>query len=507
MRESVPASWTISLHPWDAWGLLAYEVQRRSFYREDSTMSTATQPRQQPHQDLYALDPADAQTAPATLRERLRFLGPGMIMSAAVIGSGELITTTTMGARVGFALLWLIVISTLVKVWVQMELATYTILKGEPAMEAYARVPFQIGRGSWINLLWFCMDVAKMLQRGGIIGGAVAAFSILVPVVGEPLSQGSLVLWTAVLLVLTITLNVLNRYRLLENVAFVMVVVFTLVTVGLAAALPFTPFAYTASDVGSGFTFTIPAGAVGIAVAVFGLTGVGADEMTTYTYWCMEKGYARWTGPDDGSEERARRAEGWIKVMRLDIAVSWVVCTLCTLSFYTMGAAVLHPQGLNPTGNTVITTLSRMFSDVMGPVGHVLFLVGAIGVLWSTFIASTASVPRLWANNLAAFGVYDWRDLALRTRLIRVFTVVMPMIWASTYLWFKSPVFMVMVGGIGGAVFLLAVVVAVWYLRTTRVDSRFRSSTFLSVMLVISSLAIGTLAVISLLDVFGIKVG
>ena len=105
--------------------------------------------------DLYALDPKEAMTAPETMRERWKFLGPGMIMSAAVIGSGELITTTTMGARVGFALLWLIVISTLVKVWVQMELATYTILNGVPAMQAYARVPFRIGQASWINVLWF----------------------------------------------------------------------------------------------------------------------------------------------------------------------------------------------------------------------------------------------------------------------------------------------------------------------------------------------------------------
>ncbi|MGR3934119.1 hypothetical protein [Streptomyces sp. BRA346] len=49
-------------------------------------------------------------------------------------------------------------------------------------------------------------------------------------------------------------------------------------------------------------SFQIPAGTVGIALAMFGITGVGADEMTTYTYWCLEKGYARWTGPDDGTD-------------------------------------------------------------------------------------------------------------------------------------------------------------------------------------------------------------
>jgi hypothetical protein len=84
----------------------------------------------------------------------------------------------------------------------------------------------------------------------------------------------------------------------------------------------------------------IPASTVGYAIAMFGITGVGADEMTTYTCWCLEKGYARWTGPDDGTEERARRAEGWLRVMRMDVLTAWVVCTLCTLSFYIIGASV-----------------------------------------------------------------------------------------------------------------------------------------------------------------------
>ena len=55
----------------------------------------------------------------------------------------------------------------------------------------------------------------------------------------------------------------------------------------------------------------MPAGTLGAAIAMFGITGVGADEITFYNYWCIEKGYARWTGPNDGSEWR-KRAKGWI---------------------------------------------------------------------------------------------------------------------------------------------------------------------------------------------------
>jgi Mn2+/Fe2+ NRAMP family transporter len=467
--------------------------------------TTAPAPATAPPQaDPYALRAEDARPAPTSFRARLRHLGPGFVLSAAVVGSGELITTTALGAKAGFALLWLVVLSTAVKVWVQMELARWTILNGRPALEGFREVGPRIGRLGWINWLWIGMDFAKMFQRGGIIGGTAAVCSVLWPVIGEPLSTGSLTLWAVVVTVATICLLQSGKYGLVERVCVISVIVFTVITVSLAVGLPGTEFGYGAGDLGGGFSFEIPAGTVGIALAVFGITGVGADEMTTYTYWCMEKGYARWTGPDDGSEERATRASGWIKVMRLDTLAGLAVCVLCTLSFYLIGAAVLHPQKLVPEGNQMITTLSRIYTDTMGPWAEYLFLVGAFAVLFSTLIGSTASVPRLWTNTLGLLGVIDWSDVRARTRTIRILTWTLPLVWASFFLWVQSPVLMVQIGGIGGGIFLLAVVVAVWRLRYTGVPKRFRTNPWLTAALVVSSIAILGVGVYGILETLGV---
>ncbi|MEU6715380.1 Nramp family divalent metal transporter [Nonomuraea sp. NPDC046802] len=458
-----------------------------------------------PVADPYALRAEDVLPPPTTFGGRLRRLGPGMVLSAAVIGSGELIVTTSMGARAGFALLWLVIISTGVKVWVQMELARWTILNGRPALEGYSQVPPRIGRMGWINWLWIGMDFAKMFQRGGIIGGTAAACSIFWPIVGEPLGGTSMAIWVVIVTASGMLLLQSGKYPIVENAAVISVAIFTLITVGLALSLPLTEFGYGPADLGEGLSFTIPAATLGIALAMFGSTGVGADEMTTYTYWCMEKGYARWTGPEDGSAERAARAEGWLKVMRLDVFVSWIVCTLCTLSFYVMGAAVLHPQRLVPEGNDMITTLSRMYTDTMGPWGHYLFLIGAIAVLYSTNIGSTASVPRLWTNTLGLLGVVDWADPDARRRTIRLLTWCLPPIWATFFLFVQSPVIMVQIGGFGAGVFLIAVVIAVWRLRGTGVDPRYRGNPLLTVALALSSAAITFLGVYALLEVFGLN--
>lgn len=66
------------------------------------------------HKDPYILDQAHIQEPPTRFGQRLKFLGPGMITSAAVVGSGELLTATALGAQVGFMLFWLVLVSTFV---------------------------------------------------------------------------------------------------------------------------------------------------------------------------------------------------------------------------------------------------------------------------------------------------------------------------------------------------------------------------------------------------------
>ncbi len=46
----------------------------------------------------------------------LKYLGPGLILSAAIVGSGELIATTTLGAKAGFAVLWVILLACFLKI-------------------------------------------------------------------------------------------------------------------------------------------------------------------------------------------------------------------------------------------------------------------------------------------------------------------------------------------------------------------------------------------------------
>ena len=71
----------------------------------------------------------------------LRRIGPGIVLASSIVGSGELIATTTLGAQVGFAALWIVLVSCAIKPVVQGELGRYTIVTGKTGSMASTACP------------------------------------------------------------------------------------------------------------------------------------------------------------------------------------------------------------------------------------------------------------------------------------------------------------------------------------------------------------------------------
>src|SRR5947209_19865342 len=91
--------------------------------------------------DPYALSPEAVQEPPRTLFQALGQIGPGLVLAASIVGTGELINTTSLGAKAGFALLWLIILSCVIKVFVQVGLGRYAITDGRSTLAAFDALP------------------------------------------------------------------------------------------------------------------------------------------------------------------------------------------------------------------------------------------------------------------------------------------------------------------------------------------------------------------------------
>ncbi|MBI4874681.1 MAG: Nramp family divalent metal transporter, partial [Acidobacteria bacterium] len=91
--------------------------------------------------DLYEYHDADVTPPPRGLFAILRRIGPGMILAASIVGSGELIATTTLGAEVGYVALWVILLSCFIKPAIQAAIGRYTVSTGNTGLAGFNEVP------------------------------------------------------------------------------------------------------------------------------------------------------------------------------------------------------------------------------------------------------------------------------------------------------------------------------------------------------------------------------
>ncbi len=410
--------------------------------------------------DPYRLDEQSITPAPDNFRQKLKYLGPGFILSASVVGSGELIATTSLGAKAGFVTLWVILVSCLVKIVLQLEFGRQSITRGITAMNLMNTLPgprFGKRNISWAVWSWLVLWVFKPLQLGGIIGGVAIILNIAIPSL-------SIAVWTIVVAFVVITVMLFGFYEVVEKISLVFMGLFTLFTLLALFMVQNTDFAVTWPDIAGGLSFKLPKGTVGFAFAAFGLTGVGGDEILSYNYWCIEKGYARYTGGREDSELWKKRAKGWIRVMYMDAFLSMIVYTLVTAAFFLLGASILYQRGDIPEGYQMIETLSRIYTDSVGPTAKNIFLAGSFMVLFSTLFAALAIRTRVFSDLFGVVGWIDFSNVRTRLRTIRVLAIVFPILWTIAFLLIKLPVLMVTIGGIATFVMLFIVVIAgIWF--------------------------------------------
>ncbi|XZE45099.1 Nramp family divalent metal transporter [Pirellulaceae bacterium SH467] len=458
------------------------------------------------------------QEPPKTLWEALRMIGPGIILAGTIVGSGELILTTAIGAKHGFAFLWLILFSCVIKVFVQIELGRYAISSGLPTLSALKSISTRAWIGNSLLLWWILMLFFTVFQLGGMTGGVGQSLHMAFPDVSGGVAQtadqfssnlGDYVRnhvempWAFLTCLVTIAIIFNGSYRRIEGVTTILVVGVTLITVTATLALFATEFAPKWSEIGGGLLGRIPPEGIADAFAVFGITGVGATELFYYPYWCIEKGYGKFVGPNDGTEQWNERARGWIRVMHLDAWVSMVVFTLSTVAFYSMGAAVLHPQGLVPAGAKMIETLSQMYRGPFGDWTQILFLVGAGAVLFKTLYLACAANSRMVVDLLGAFQVSRVLTPSGRLKSIQLFCVLFPCIALGMYLVNRDPQYMVKLGGIAQAATLPMMAIVTLVFRYRKLDSDLRPSKLSDLLLWIATIAITVVAAYSVPDAIG----
>ncbi|MCA9115789.1 MAG: Nramp family divalent metal transporter [Planctomycetaceae bacterium] len=524
-----------------------------------------------PPVDLYSRSADVYLEPPEGLLATFRHLGPGLILVGSIVGSGELILTTRLGAQAGFVLMWFVILSCLLKVVVQAELVRHTISSGETFLEAFSRLPgpavlrprwftfgwlgtvslasfaaatiamrqkptpllllklaagvalcgvaaaFVIGwmrkpvtgedaaapgtaavsppRMNWFLWCWMLCQLGMFINGGAILGGAAQAVQLAFPAVfGEHGAQ----VWAVVVGVVCAILLTGGGYRFLERLSFVLVAGFTFITVICTFLLQRTEYAITPQNLLDGLTFSLPvpleAGVVLPVLGVFAATGIGHWEMLSYTYWCIEKGYARAAGARTEEAAWQRRAAGWVRVMYIDSWATFVVYTSSTICFYLLGAAILHARGEDPAGIGTLLILQNVYTSSLGPQAAALFIAGAFCVLFSTTVSGTAANSRIMADAASVFGFIQRNDTTGRLRLIRIAIVGSLLVNSYAYYLFEDPTLMLLVSGTLAVFMYPALGLGALWLRYRGVDPRLQPGPAVTAALWFCGLSLAVIA-------------
>jgi manganese transport protein len=295
--------------------------------------------------------------AVALVRGPLPLLGPAFVAAIAYIDPGNFATNITAGARYGYLLVWVVVVSNLMAMLIQYLSAKAGIATGRNLPELCRdHFPTRVTRGLWVQ----AEVVAIATDLAEVLGGAIALQLLF----GLPLLAGGLI--TAV--VAFGLLGVQSRGARPFEVAIVGMLLVVLL----------------------GFLYSLVAGGVDSGDAVAGLVPrfegtdtvllaagmLGATVMPHVIYLhgaLTQDRYVR-------STERERL--GLLRSQRIDVVLAMSVAGVINLSMLLVAAKVLSTQ---PTPVDTIEEAHAGLATVLGPTAALLF---ALALLASGFAAS-----------------------------------------------------------------------------------------------------------------------
>ena len=403
------------------------------------------------------------QEAPKTFLERLKFIGPSVVVTGSVVGSGSIVMTPLLGAAAGFMLLWWLLLSMWSKPIIQAEIARYIVVSKKTFLEAFADMPgfkttIQGKTTSWLVWFMFIGVIPSIAGMGGLAGAVAEAGNTMFPFL-------TVEIWVVISCLVTWMLLYFGSYKSLEKTLLAMVLFFSFMTMIIAIAMQSTDYQVSVAQVSSGLSFSFPSGYLPLALAVFGFTGISYGEIMAYTYWCLEKGYA------ENSGNNVEETKHWIKTMQTDVWVTVFFITLGTLPFFFLGAGVLYnvPE-LQQTLATssfwdidVISSLQNMFSLVLGGWAKWLFIVLAFFVLFSTLLSGTAAFTRTISDYLISMGLVK-EQANTRKKLIKLIAFLIPFLSGLFYFVLPNPFTLLLIAGIWAAMGLPIVNIGALYL-------------------------------------------
>ncbi|RMZ50820.1 divalent metal cation transporter [Flavobacteriaceae bacterium PRS1] len=332
----------------------------------------------------------------------LKKLGPGLLFAGAAIGVSHLVQSTRAGADFGLGLLWALLLVNLFKYPFFQYGPRYASATGESLLDGYKK----LGKG--VLVTYFILSIATMftIQTAVTIVTAGLASSLFGDFV-------SIEVWTIIILFICFSLLIVGKYKLLDNLMKIIIIVLTISTlVAVVAAL-------LNNEQPISFKQILPDNSFEIAflIAFMGWMPAPLDISVFHSLWTIEK--------------KKTDSEFNTKSAIFDFNVGYLSTIVLGVGFVFLGYLIMFNSGetFSNAADEFSNQLLEMYSISLGNWAYIIIGIAAFTTMFSTTLTILDASPRamhkttqLLFNNNFKKGYLFWILILVIGTIIIFFT-------------------------------------------------------------------------------------
>lgn len=297
-----------------------------------------------------------------------KILGPGLLFAGAAIGVSHLVQSTRAGADFGFGLLWALLIVNIFKYPFFQYGPRYAAATGETLLDGYKK----LGKG--VLTSYYIINFITMFTFQATL--TIVTASIAATIFGV---TNDLVTWSLTILIISIIILGIGKYKLLDNLMKYIIIILTISTI-IAVSI-----ALFSTKKGFSFQQIVPSGTAQITflIAFLGWMPAPLDISIWHSIWSVEKSKTTF--------EQIKP-----KYAIFDFNVGYIGTLFLGVCFVILGALVMFQSGesFSSKGTVFTSQLLNLYTKNLGNFSYLFIGIAAFTTMFSTTLTTLDASPR-----------------------------------------------------------------------------------------------------------------
>jgi len=313
-------------------------------------------------------------------------MGPGLVLSMAFLGTGDLVSSSVSGANYGYVLMWSLILALICRTFIVSSIAKYTLCNrfgDTQILEGFGRL------FSWFpTVLCGIIIIAGFTNQCTMLNACATALYGLISAATGFGFLGSWGIFACAVVMMAVTIFMVTQkkqFRIFEYVAratsviIIFFYLFTLVKLGHFDIVGFLKGCFTFNVTGNEANGMF--GPILVACSTIGAVGGNMPNLL-YSGFMKDKG---WVGPK------------YRKLQMLDLITGMAPLFLINMLFWAVATEAVFTKG--GTLET-IADLANMMKNIIGPMGPVVLYLCIFGAAFTSFPSQTRGFAQLAVNGL-----------------------------------------------------------------------------------------------------------